>query len=180
MNIWYYIFFATLVFFLIKSAISFFAGDVDVDFDADGDTDFDLSSMFSFKGVLHFLLGFSTYLSLISKLDTNYNGYGSYDYTIWNYLLAGIIGFIFMFILYQLYKFMMKLNHYNTVEDISFDNCKVSILSYNEEDNIYIGLVYTPSGTYKKDIYNETGDKLNIGKEYNIVCEDNKLIVKNA
>jgi len=75
---------------------------------------------------------------------------------------------------------MMKLNHYNTAEDISFDNCKVSILSYNQEDDIYTGLVYTPSGTFKKDIYNETEEKLKLGQEYNVVCEDNKLIVKNT
>ena len=67
---WYNIlFFVTLAFFIIKTIISFVFGDIDIDFDADGDVDFDVSSMLSFKGILHFLLGFSTYLAALARFN---------------------------------------------------------------------------------------------------------------
>lgn len=37
----------------------FGAGDMEVDFDGDGSTDFDLSGLFSFKGLIHFGIGFA-------------------------------------------------------------------------------------------------------------------------
>ena len=40
---WYIILFLIcLCFFIIKTLISFFAGDTDIDFDVDGDIDFDI------------------------------------------------------------------------------------------------------------------------------------------
>ncbi len=62
---WYTILFITVMsLFIIKLAISLFAGDIDIDIDFDGDSDFDTSSAFSFKGLIHFLMGFSSYLLL--------------------------------------------------------------------------------------------------------------------
>ena len=57
---WYLILFvATFAIFIVKLLISVFAGDFDLDVDLDGDSDCDTSSAFSFKGALHFLMGFS-------------------------------------------------------------------------------------------------------------------------
>ena len=89
---WYYIlFFSVVAFFIIKTILSWMFGDVDVDFDADGDIDFDISSMISFKGVLHFLLGFSTYLAATARFDRTYDALGTYQFTAWHFVIASII-----------------------------------------------------------------------------------------
>ena len=68
---WYTILFINVLsLFIVKLAISLFAGDIDMDVDFDGDSDFDTSSAFSFKGVLHFLVGFSSYLFARAHTDT--------------------------------------------------------------------------------------------------------------
>ena len=72
----------------------------DTDFDADAD--FDLGDLISFKGVLHFLMGFSGYLSyrFHGKLYT-----GMHDIA-W----ACIIGLIVMILLYFTYMLLAKLD----------------------------------------------------------------------
>ena len=100
---WYYIlFFAALFFFLIKFTLTLFAGDVDFDVDVDGDVDFDVSSMFSFKGVLHFILGFSSYLSIVAKMNTTSNEV--YTFSCSQYIVGACIGVLFMIGLFYLYK----------------------------------------------------------------------------
>ena len=44
--------------FLLQFVISVFFGDLDMDVDGDANVDFDLGSLFSFKGLVHFLIGF--------------------------------------------------------------------------------------------------------------------------
>ena len=62
---WYYILFVVVfTIFIIKNIISWVAGEVDVDFDLDENIDYDISTMFSFNGIIHFVLGFSSYLSI--------------------------------------------------------------------------------------------------------------------
>lgn len=168
MNIWYIVFFVAFAFFIIKTIISLCLGDVDVDFDSDGDVDFDLSSMFSFKGILHFILGISTYMSIIAKFDPGYTGYGYYNYTWYHYLIGIGIGFLFMFLLFKLYQLMMKLNHSNT-KNPNFDNCDCSIL-INNGGGSYTVLVRTPLGTYKINARaNGLIDNLKIGDEYKVI-----------
>lgn len=145
---WYYLlFFVSIAFFLIKTVISWVAGEVDVDFDADGDTDFDVSSMFSFKGCLHFLLGFSTFLSAVAKFEHPTESYVSFSG--FEYVCAAFVGVIFTVVLFILYKTMMKLNH-NTDNMPNFDGCECSILTKND-DGTYGVLIKTYNGTYKKD-----------------------------
>ena len=95
---WFYIlFFFTLGIFVLKTLLTIMFGDTDIDFDTDGDVDFDVSSVFSFKGILHFLLGFSSFLSItgwVNKITT---------FSIYHYVIAFIIGVIFMFGLYYIY-----------------------------------------------------------------------------
>lgn len=44
--------------FLLQFVISIFFGGLDIDVDGDTNVDFDLGSLFSFKGLIHFLIGF--------------------------------------------------------------------------------------------------------------------------
>lgn len=45
--------------FLLQFIVSIFLGDIDVDVNGDANIDFDMGSLFSFKGLVHFLIGFS-------------------------------------------------------------------------------------------------------------------------
>lgn len=177
---WYYIlFFAALIFFLIKFTLTLFAGDIDFDVDVDGDVDFDVSSMFSFKGILHFILGFSSYLSIVAKMNTVSNEVYIFS---WGQYIVGIcVGILFMIGLFYLYKGMMKLNHYNS-ENINVDGYTCSILINNglvdidESDEelgghghaySYTVLVNTEIGSRKINILSKI-ENLPIGSEHKI------------
>ena len=177
---WYYIlFFAALIFFLIKFTLTLIAGDVDFDVDVDGDVDFDVSSLFSFKGVLHFILGFSSYLSLIAKMNTISNEV--YVFSFGQYVIGVCIGILFMVGLYYLYKVMMKLNHYNNTNfDVNNYLCTILIShglvdidapapdgSGHDHAYAYTVLINTEVGSRKITVLSEKGN-LSIGSEHRI------------
>lgn len=180
---WYYILFLfVLSFFLIKMILTLTIGDsdIDVDFDADGDVDFDLSSMFSFKGALHFLLGFSSYLAAIAHFNSTTAALNEiYQFTIADYIIAIVIGIIFTYILFQLYKLMMKFNHYNN-QNIDVNNYTCTILISNGLTDVpgeagkshahmysYTVLVNTEIGSRKINVLSPKSN-LEIGSEHKI------------
>ena len=83
--------------FIVRFILSWIGGDFDID------TDLDLSDVVSFKGLTHFLMGFSGWLSVKSFTTHNIMWY--------DYLIAFILGVIFVIILYYVYKFLMKLEN---------------------------------------------------------------------
>ena len=85
--------------FIVRFILSWVGGDFDLDMDADGDID--LGDVVSFKGATHFLMGFSGWLSVKS--------FTTHNVMWWDYLIAFILGVIFVIILYFVYKFMMSL-----------------------------------------------------------------------
>lgn len=160
---WYYLlFFICLGIFLLKTLISIFFGDIDLDVDFDGDTDFDTSTLFSFKGILHFLLGFSTYLVGIARL--NVNSATDFEFAWYHYLIATFVGFLLMIMLYYSYKLMMKFNHYSDSK-LNLTNYTCSILNYNGKvDNdihSYTVLVNTEQGSQKINIISNNGKLAN-------------------
>lgn len=50
--------------FILQFIISWVAGELDVDVDFDGDADFDIGDVVSFKGLIHFLMGFGGWTSI--------------------------------------------------------------------------------------------------------------------
>ena len=91
--------------FIIQFILSWFGGDSELDVDLDGDTDLSINDIVSFKGLIHFLMGFSGYLCLVTK------------FTWITYIIAAGIGLLFMVILYYSYKFCLKLQHQPIPED---------------------------------------------------------------
>ena len=87
--------------FIIRFILSWVGGDFDVDLDVDGDADFDIGDVVSFKGATHFLMGVFGWLSVKSYTTHNIMWY--------DYLIAFILGVIFVIILYYVYKLLMKL-----------------------------------------------------------------------
>ena len=146
------LFFGVFVIFFLKLLTLWLAIDLDVDIDFDGDTDIDVSGMLSFKGVLHFLMGFSSVLTAV--------GYGNthslaipYTFSLSTYIFAVCVGIVTMVLLFYLYKFMLKLNHY-TSNNLNLNNMhgKVYLI---ESDGQYQVLVDTPNGTFRKTAYSE-------------------------
>ena len=81
--------------FIIRFILSWVGADFDVD------ADIDIGDVVSFKGLTHFLMGFSGWLSVKSYITHNVMWY--------DYLIALILGVIFVILLYFVYKFLISL-----------------------------------------------------------------------
>ena len=81
--------------FIIRFILSWVGADFDVE------TDLDVSDIVSFKGLTHFLMGFSGWLSVKSYITHNVMWY--------DYLIALILGVIFVILLYFVYKLLISL-----------------------------------------------------------------------
>lgn len=178
---WYYILFLSVfAFFIIKTIISWCFGDTDIDFDCDGDVDFDISSMFSFKGFLHFLLGFSTYLAATARFDRAYDNIATYQFTWYHYLFATILGIIFMIGLFYLYKLMMKLNHSNdTISSLQGYDATILInngYDSSKEKYVYTVNVITETGNRKLNICSDK-ENLKIGSSHPIYINNEGIYI---
>ena len=122
--------------FIIRFILSWVGGDFDVE------TDVDVSDVVSFKGLTHFLMGFSGWLSV--KSFTTHN-------VVWyDYLIAFVLGVIFVIILYYVYKFLMKLENKPQVlsgKDLIGSTAKVYlVLSIIDADTLFKYLITTDNG----------------------------------
>lgn len=81
--------------FIIRFILSWIGADFDID------ADVDISDVVSFKGLTHFLMGFSGWLSVKSYITHNVMWY--------DYLIALILGIIFVILLYFVYKLLISL-----------------------------------------------------------------------
>ena len=81
--------------FIIRFILSWVGADFDID------ADVDISDIVSFKGLTHFLMGFSGWLSVKSYTTHNIMWY--------DYLIALILGVIFVVLLYFVYKLLISL-----------------------------------------------------------------------
>lgn len=81
--------------FIIRFILSWIGADFDID------ADVDIGDVVSFKGLTHFLMGFSGWLSVKSYTTHNVMWY--------DYLIALILGVIFVILLYFVYKLLISL-----------------------------------------------------------------------
>ena len=81
--------------FIIRFILSWIGADFDID------ADIDIGDVVSFKGLTHFLMGFSGWLSVKSYTTHNVMWY--------DYLIALILGIIFVILLYFVYKLLISL-----------------------------------------------------------------------
>ena len=122
--------------FIIRFILSWVGGDFDVE------TDVDVSDVVSFKGFTHFLMGFSGWLSV--KSFTTHN-------VVWyDYLIAFVLGVIFVIILYYVYKFLMKLENKPQVlsgKDLIGSTAKVYlVLSTIDADTLFKYIIIVDNG----------------------------------
>lgn len=174
---WFNILFCVVfAIFFLKSLISWIAGDIDIDVDFDGDTDIDVSGMLSFKGILHFLMGFSSVLTAVGYENTQ-SFFIPYTFSIGTYILAVCAGIVTMVGLFYLYRLMLKLNHYTT-DNLNLHNMNGKIYLV-EENGQYQVLVDTPNGTFKKTAYSD-GKNHKIGDEITVKWDrDNNRYIFN-
>ena len=160
---WYYILgiisYSIFIIQFILSNFGFLETELDVDFD--GDADFSVNDLLSFKGLIHFAMGFSGWLMLTGKV------------TALTISCACGAGLIFMVILYFVYKLCMKFNSEPTTKSktdligevvivyIPLPNgnciCKVDAPSYTEitckaDTEVQLGDILTIK-SYKDGIY---------------------------
>lgn len=90
--------------FVVQFVISVFFGEVDVDIDGDADADTDMSSIVSFKGLVHFGIGFGWTMVLAGNASLA------------NILTAVVIGLVFVFVLWKLYVLANRLQKENRAE----------------------------------------------------------------
>ena len=125
--------------FIIRFILSWVGGD----FDMDVDTDLDLGDVVSFKGITHFLMGFFGWLSVKSFTTHNVMWY--------DYLIAFVLGVIFVIILYYVYKFLMKLENKPQVlsgKDFIGSTAKVYlVLSTIDADTLFKYVITVNNGT---------------------------------
>ena len=122
--------------FIIRFILSWVGGDFDVE------TDVDVSDVVSFKGFTHFLMGFSGWLSVKSFTTHNIMWY--------DYLIAFVLGVIFVIILYYVYKFLMKLENKPQVlsgKDLIGSTAKVYlVLSTIDADTLFKYIITVDNG----------------------------------
>lgn len=103
---WYYILgiisYGIFILQFILSSVGF--GDSDIDLDLDGDSDFDVSDLLSFKGLVHFLMGFSGWIIVKGTPS------------IFTICVAIVVGILFMIGLYYIYRLCMKFNSEPTIK----------------------------------------------------------------
>ena len=139
-------------------ALAMLGADLDIDFDADGNIDVDGGSIISFKGIIHFLLGFSAWLAGQSRFVGTI--------TPSDYLIAVGIGVVFTVALYYLYKALSKLS--NEIKPESLIG-KTAYVTVKLSENFY-SIKAIQNGAYREfTAYSETdyevGDKAEIISE---------------
>ena len=138
--------------FIIRFILSWIGGD----FEVDSDADLDIGDVVSFKGFTHFMMGLSGWLSVKSLMST----VQWYDY-----ITAIILGFIFVVILYYVYKLMMKLESKPIVlEGTDFIDKSAKIyLTSGKDDIYYYYMITTANGNGTVELYARSTNKYNVG-----------------
>lgn len=173
---WYTILFITVfALFAVKLIMSWFAGDFEMDVDFDGIDDFDVSGAFSFKGLLHFALGFSSYLFLRANMVEIDKLNGVAQFGMMDYMFATIVGVILMFVLFYGYKLALKANNSSKNPSDLIDNSK-GVIYINLGNGQYSVEAHTLAGTTNVTAF-YTSDDLEPGTEVTLIKEGNNILI---
>ncbi len=102
---------ASTLIFVIQSILTFIGADADTDFDADlpadGDAGGDGMNLYTFRNLIHFLLGFGWTSVLM---------YGSVTSKILLFLLAAVVGVLFVLLTMLLFKWLGSMQQSGTIQ----------------------------------------------------------------
>ncbi|MDR0866346.1 MAG: hypothetical protein LBO74_15660 [Candidatus Symbiothrix sp.] len=112
--------------FLFSTIGSLFFGeiDIDADLDIDADSGFLLGDIISFKGLLHFAIGFSLVLTLMQEVTVTSISFGV------------ISGIVFVFVLYYLYKLVYEKLQQNMKYTNDIKEMEAEVYFWNENQKI--------------------------------------------
>ena len=112
--------------FVLTSIGSLLFGSVDMGFDGDLDVDsgFLMGDVFSFKGLVHFVIGFSLTLTLMG------------GFTPLSAAVGVITGIIFMLSLYYLYKMLFEKLQQNIKYTDEINNMEADVYFWDEKSKI--------------------------------------------
>lgn len=137
--------------FLMQLLLSVFFGgvdtDIDVDADADVSSDMDMSSIVSFKGLIHFGIGFGWSMYLFDSTD-------------WKaYLFSVVIGLIFVYVLWLLYKMVFKLQKDTVEEPAKSLEGRAATIYINRGGGRYVVQVIRNGALREVDVKSESGNE---------------------
>lgn len=133
--------------FILQFIISWVAGELDVGFD--GDADLDIGDVVSFKGLIHFLMGFGGWTSIKQLLG--------YEITWVDWLIGFFIGLVFVFMLYHLYKFCMKLQNFPTDEPLVYLAGRPARIYVRLDDKRYLAFINISGASREVELVSISG-----------------------
>lgn len=154
-DIYYSLFVAAIVTFLIQFLFALLGHDSDLD-SIDGNLDF--GSLVSFKGVIHFCLGFSGYMSVIQA-----------PYKVVDYMIALFIGIVFLFILYAIYYYTAKLKQTNTPEKGQELVGRTGTVYYKLDANNYMVMISINGAVKELQVISRNQSDLKINQTVSII-----------
>lgn len=146
-NIFLIIALVTTGIFVIQFILSIFFGDIDADVDVDAD----ISSVVSFKGLTHFGIGFGWYMYLIGNTDFR------------SYMVAILIGLLFVFVVWFLYKKAYQLQQVNRSEKTEQLVGRECTIYFKQESGKYTVQTRKDGAMREVDVVSETGKTYQTG-----------------
>ena len=147
---------ASSALFVLSTIGSLFFGDLDLDTDLDVGSGFMLSDVFSFKGLIHFTIGFSLSLTLMK------------GFTLLSVTVGVITGVVFVLVLYYLYKFLFDKLQQNLKYTTEINDVEAEVYFWDDKSKIgevFITLEGRPVTVTLKcqeDIHFEKGQKIRV------------------
>jgi len=110
--------------FFLQLIGSLFFGDTDLDADMEIGSGFLLSDVVSFKGLLHFAIGFSLTLTLMN------------EFTLLSATVGTVAGIVFVLVLYYLYKFFVVKLKQSMKYTIEIDDMEAEVYFWDNQKKI--------------------------------------------
>ena len=110
--------------FLLTTIGSLFFGDMDLDADVDVGSGFVLGDLISFKGLIHFVIGFSLALTLMS------------DFSLLSATVGVVTGIVFVLVLYFLYKTLFEKLQQNIKYTYEINDMEAEIYFWDKKSKI--------------------------------------------
>jgi uncharacterized membrane protein len=160
--------------FLLTTIISLFFGDLDIGLDADPDigSGFLMSDVFSFKGLVHFAIGFSLALTL------------SGEFTLFSAVVGVVTGIVFVLVLYYLYKLLFEKLQQNIKYTNEINGMEAEVYFWDDKSKtgeVFVTLEGRPVTVALKcaeDIHFEKGQRIRVsGTRHAVHIQEHKEAV---
>ena len=139
-NIFLIIALVTTGIFAVQFVLSIFFGDIN----ADADIDTDISIVVSFKGLTHFGIGFGWYMYLQQDTD------------VISYIVGILVGLLFVFAVWYLYKKAYQLQQVNRSENTEQLVGRECTIYFNQGEGKYTVQVSRDGAMREVDVISET------------------------